>query len=148
MEADCIAISISLSSELDGRSQTTAGVRVPLSSSPGKWLELIFQRRIGDSSSIVGDRRGSDYGDDLQDLFLGEAGGEECIELLFAQVPPLLDERLRQGRKCAKSPVPRHKLRADRVVSSELTPCLRASAVWNATAYALEFATASVRRTI
>lgn len=63
------------------------GFGPPLLSSPGELLELIFQRRIGDGSSIVGDRRGRDYGDDLQDLFLGEAGGKECIEFLFAQVP-------------------------------------------------------------
>jgi uncharacterized protein YndB with AHSA1/START domain len=32
-------------------------------------------------------------------------GIEECTELLFAQMAPLLDERLREGRKCGKSQV-------------------------------------------
>src|ERR1700722_17606791 len=37
----------------------SAGVsEIPWLSSPGELLELIFQRRIGDSSSIVGNRRG------------------------------------------------------------------------------------------
>jgi hypothetical protein len=41
--------------------------------SPCELLKVIFQRRLGDGSSIVGDRRGCDYGDYLQDLFPGEA---------------------------------------------------------------------------
>src|SRR3984957_20818492 len=88
--------------------------KFPLLSSPGELLELIFQRRIGDSSSIVRNRRGRDYGDNLQDLLPGETGGEKCIELLATQVPPLLDERLCQGGKRGKSPVPWHQPRTDR----------------------------------
>ena len=61
-------------------SQANAGaLGPPLSALPGVLLELIFQRRLGDGSSIVGDGRGRDYGDDLQYLLLGEAGGEERI---------------------------------------------------------------------
>ena len=59
-------------------------------------LELSFQRRIGDDSSIVGDRRCCDYGNDLHDLFFFEAGVHECVEFRFAEVPPLIDERLSQ----------------------------------------------------
>src|SRR5215468_11284019 len=75
----------------------------PLLALPSVLLELTFQRRICDRSSIVGDRRGRDYGNDLHDLFFCETGAEECIELLFAEAPPLLDERLRQCGKCGES---------------------------------------------
>ena len=40
-------------------------------------LERVFQRRISDGSSVVGDGRGRDDGDDFQDLFLREAGSDE-----------------------------------------------------------------------
>jgi hypothetical protein len=59
--------------------------------SPGELLEEIFQRRIGDGSSVVGDRRGRHYGDHFQDLFLCEAGSEERVEFLIAQVPAFLN---------------------------------------------------------
>ena len=65
--------------------------------------ERIFQRRIGDSSSVVGDRRGCHYGDDLQDLLLGEPGGHKRIELLRAYMPTFLNERLSQGGQSGKS---------------------------------------------
>src|ERR1700689_2931811 len=107
MEADCVAI------RTPSRQNCCLGA--PRLSSPGELLKLFFQRRMGDGSSIVGDGRGRDYRDDLQDLFLCEAGGEECIELLLAWVPALLNERPRQGGKCGKSLVARHKPRTDRV---------------------------------
>jgi hypothetical protein len=66
-------------------------------------LERIFQRRIGDGSSVVGDRRGRHYGDNLEDLFLREAGSDERIEFLVAQMPAFLNERPRQCGKCSKS---------------------------------------------
>ena len=69
----------------------------PPLSLPGVPPEGIFQRRIGDGSSEVGDRRGCHYGDDLQDLFFHEAGGNERIEFLFGQVSAFLDQRLCQG---------------------------------------------------
>jgi hypothetical protein len=42
--------------------------------------EGFFQQRIRDGSSVVGDRRGCQYGDNLQDLFFREAGSDERIE--------------------------------------------------------------------
>jgi NAD(P)-dependent dehydrogenase (short-subunit alcohol dehydrogenase family) len=71
--------------------------------SPRERQGLRFQRRIGDVCSIVGDRRGRDNRDDLHDLFFCEAGVEECIEFLFAEMTPLLDEGLCQCGKCGKS---------------------------------------------
>ena len=52
-QADCVAIfSLSLAS-------------TPRSSSPCELLKPVFQRRVGDGPSIVGDCRGRDDGDDL-----------------------------------------------------------------------------------
>ena len=102
--------------------------------SPRERLELRFQRRIGDGCSVVRDRRGRDYRDDLHDLFFCETGVEECIEFLFAEMAPLLDERLRQCGKCGKSLVLGARRSRIAPVSSGLIPCWCASAVWNATA--------------
>ena len=76
--------------------------------SPCVLPESIFQRRIGDGSSVVGDRRGCHYGDNLQDLFLREAGSDERIKFRLAQVAAFLNERLRQGGKRSKSLVRRY----------------------------------------
>jgi len=54
---------------------------------PGVLPEGIFLRRIRDGSSVVGDRRGCHYDDNLQHVFLREGGSDERIEFLFAQVP-------------------------------------------------------------
>jgi hypothetical protein len=101
----------------------------PFLSSPSKLPELIFQRWPGDGSSIVGDRRGCDCGDDLRDLFFCEVGIEECIEFLFAEVAALLDECFCQRGKCGKSRVLGRSPLTNRVGYSGFTPFRSDSAV-------------------
>ena len=74
-----------------------AGVHSPPSTLPGVLPEGILQRWIRDSSSVVGDRRGCHYGDNLQDLFSREADSDKQIEILLAQVSASLNQSFRQG---------------------------------------------------
>jgi hypothetical protein len=94
---ECVSITIS------SRENWASGFVVCFYPSPGVLPESIFQRRIGDGSSVVRNRRSCHNGDNFQNLFLRESGSDERIEFLIAQVPALLNERSCQGRKCSKS---------------------------------------------
>ena len=60
---------------------------------------------MGERSRVVCDRRGCHYGDHLQDLILREAGRDERIKFLVAQVSTFLNQRLGKCGKYSKSPV-------------------------------------------
>jgi hypothetical protein len=96
--------------------------------------ERVFQWRIGDGSSVVGDGRSRHNDDNFEDLVFGEAAADKCVEscslkcprcsiIVFASVESAAN-RLPLGKRRSRiAPV-----------SSELTPLWCASAVWNATA--------------
>jgi hypothetical protein len=73
-----------------------AGLHSPPLATPCELPEGILQRRIRDGSGVVGDRRGRHYGDNLEDLFLREAGSVERIKFRLGQVAAFFNEHLRQ----------------------------------------------------
>jgi hypothetical protein len=79
-----------------GMSRGFAGLHSPPSATPCVLPEGILQRRIRDGSGVVGDRRGRHYRDNLEDLFLCEAGSVERTKFRLGQVAAFFNERLRQ----------------------------------------------------
>jgi len=125
-----------------------AGLHSPPLAPPCVLPEGILQRRIGDSSGVVCDRRCRHDGDDFQDLFLRETSSDERIKFLLSQVPALFDEGFCQcGERC-KSLVRGQAPLTNCGCLFRTDSLLESQRRVEGTAYVLEFVTASVSRTI
>ena len=73
-----------------------------MSISPGVGLKRRLERRFGDASSAVGDRRGRDDCNNLEQLVFANSGRDESFYILIVESSTLLDHDLCQSRERGK----------------------------------------------